>query len=69
MEEKNRVAKLTADLEEERRNKANKKAREREAAMRVIKENMNEKLKRNAELLAIKKADADQVEANMRMAL
>jgi len=59
MEEKNRVTKLNADLEEERRTKNSKKVREREAAMKVIKENMNEKQKRNAELLAIKRADAD----------
>jgi hypothetical protein len=37
--------------------------------LRVIKENMNEKQKRMTELQAIKKAEADQVEINMRMAL
>lgn len=63
------MAKLAAEIEEERRNKANKKIREREAAMKVIKENMNEKRKRAAEIEQIKKADAEQVEANMKVAL
>ena len=68
-EEKARVQKLAADIEEERRNKAARKNQEREAAMKVIKDNMQGKKKRMAELEAIKKADAEQVEINMRIAL
>jgi len=68
-EEKRRVAKLAAEIEEERRTKLTKKVREREAAMKVIKDNMNEKRKRVAEIDAIKRADAEQVEINMRVAL
>lgn len=37
---------MTADLEEEKKNKEGKKVREREAAMKVIKDNMVEKKKR-----------------------
>ena len=37
--------------------------------MKVIKDNMMEKKKRVAEMEASKKAEADQVEENMRMAL
>jgi len=37
--------------------------------MRVIKDNMMEKKKRMAELDAIKKVDAEQLETNMRVAL
>lgn len=44
------------------------KVQEREAAMKVIKDNMIEKRKRMADLEASKKADADQVETNMRVA-
>jgi len=68
-EERERVAKLTADLEEEKKNKDSKKVREREAAMKVIKDNMVEKKKRMAELDAIKKSETEQIEKNMRMQL
>ena len=44
------------------------KVQEREAAMKVIKDNMMEKRKRMADIEASKKADADQVETNMRVA-
>ena len=44
------------------------KVQEREAAMKVIKDNMVEKRKRMADIEASKKADADQVETNMRVA-
>lgn len=37
--------------------------------MRVIKENMQEKKKRFAEMEAIKKQEAEQVELNMKLAL
>ena len=37
--------------------------------MKVIKENMNEKKKRMAELEATKKRDQEQIEINMRLAL
>jgi len=37
--------------------------------MKVIKENMNEKKKRMAELESIKKRDQEQIELNMRLAL
>lgn len=37
--------------------------------MKVIKDNLFEKKKRNAELDAVKKAEAEQVEKNMRAAL
>ena len=37
--------------------------------MKVIKDNMNEKRKRMAEFEASKKADADQLENNMRVAV
>ena len=67
-EEKARSAKLAADLEEERIAKGKMKVQEREAAMKVIKDNMNEKRKRMAEFEATKKADAEQVETNMRVA-
>lgn len=68
-EERERVAKLTADLDEEKKRKDDKKVREREAAMKVIKDNMVEKKKRMAELDAIKKAETEQIEKNMRMQL
>ena len=68
-EERDRVTKLAADIEEERRNKAQRKVEEREAAMKVIKDNLNEKKKRMAEQEASKKKDAEQVERNMRIAL
>ena len=63
------MTKLAADIEEERRNKAQRKVEEREAAMKVIKDNLNEKKKRMAEQEASKKKDAEQVERNMRIAL
>ena len=44
------------------------KVQEREAAMKVIKDNMIEKRKRMADIEASKKADAEQVETNMRVA-
>ena len=47
--------KLASDLEEEKQNKAKNKIKEREAAMKVIKDNMHEKRKRVAELDAIKR--------------
>lgn len=68
-EEKERGAKLAADLEEEKQTKAKRKVQEREAAMKVIKDNMMEKKKRMADIEAVKKADADQLETNMRVAL
>ena len=68
-EERDRVTRLTHELEEERKNKAQAKIREREAAMKVIKENMSEKRKRAAENEVTKKREALQVEENMRMAL
>ena len=68
-EERDRVTKLAADIEEERRNKAQRKVEEREAAMKVIKDNLNEKKKRMAEQEASEKKDAEQVERNMRIAL
>ena len=68
-EEKERGAKLAADLEEEKQTKAKRKVQEREAAMKVIKDNMMEKNKRMADIEAVKKADADQLETNMRVAL
>lgn len=37
--------------------------------MKVIKDNMMEKKKRMADIEAVKKADADQLETNMRVAL
>lgn len=37
--------------------------------MRVIRENMDEKKKRMAELDAIKRKDQEQIEMNMRLAL
>ena len=61
--------KLAADLEDEKQNKAKRKVKEREAAMKVIKDNLVEKKKRNAELDAVKRAEAEQVEKNMRMVL
>lgn len=61
--------KLAADLEEEKINKAKRKVKEREAAMKVIKDNLYEKKKRVAELEEVKKAEAEQVERNMRVAL
>ena len=61
--------KLQADLDEEKQNKAKRKVKEREAAMQVIKDNLWEKKKRNAELESVKKAEAEQVEKNMRMIL
>ncbi len=63
------MAKLTADLEEEKKNKEGKKVREREAAMKVIKDNMLEKKKRQAELDAVKRAETEQIEKNMRVQL
>ena len=48
--------------------KSKVKVQEREAAMKVIKDNMMEKRKRMADIEASKKADADQVETNMRVA-
>ena len=68
-EEKERGAKLAADLEDEKQTKAKRKVQEREAAMKVIKDNMMEKKKRMADIEAVKKADADQLETNMRVAL
>lgn len=53
------MTKLAAEIEEERRSKQSKKIQEREAAMKVIKDNMTEKRKRVAEIDAIKRADAE----------
>lgn len=39
-DERDRVARLAAELDKERKNKAQAKQQEREAAMKVIKENM-----------------------------
>ena len=46
--------------------KAKRKVQTREAAMKVITDNMKDRKKRMADLEAGKKADADQLEANMR---
>lgn len=56
-EEKMRVDKLAAEIVEEKNTKATRKVQDRAAAMKVIKENMNEKKKRMAELEAIKRKD------------
>lgn len=68
-EEKEQVDKLNADIIQEKSTKASKKAQERQAAMKVIVENMNEKKKRMAELETIKRKDQVQIELNMRLAL
>ena len=68
-EEKEQVDKLNADIIQEKSTKASKKAHERQAAMKVIVENMNEKKKRQAELETIKRKDQVQIELNMRLAL
>lgn len=54
---------------EERNSKARQKVEERQAAMRVIKENLNEKRKRQVELEEIKRKDQEQIAQNMRLAL
>lgn len=46
--------------------KAKRKVETREAAMKVITDNMKDRKKRMADLEASKRADADQLEANMR---
>lgn len=68
-EERQRVEQLAAEINEEKNTKAIRKVQERQAAMKVIKENMTEKKKRIAELEAIKKRDQEQIELNMRLAL
>ena len=68
-EEKQRVEQLAAEINEEKNTKAIRKVQERQAAMKVIKENMTEKKKRIAELDEIKKRDQEQIEVNMRLAL
>ena len=68
-EEKEQVDKLNADIIQEKSTKASKKAHGRQAAMKVIVENMNEKKKRQAELETIKRKDQVQIELNMRLAL
>jgi len=53
----------------EKEQKDLRKVQERKAAMKVIKDNMQEKKKRMAEIEKSKKADADQLEDNMRVAV
>ena len=60
-EERDRVAKLAAEIEEERRVKAQIKVKNREAALKIIKDNMMEKKKRMAEEEVSKKQEAEQV--------
>ena len=68
-EERDRVTKLAAEIDNEKKTKAQKKQSEREAAMKVIKDNQLEKKKRMADEAANKRNDAEQLETNMRMAL
>ena len=56
-EEREQVKRLNAEIFEEKQTKATKKVQERQAAMKVIKENMNEKKKRVADLEAVKRKD------------
>ena len=50
LDERDQVAKLQADLENERKAKVQKKVEVRAAAQRVIKENQTEKAKRMAQI-------------------
>ena len=68
-EERERVNKLALELEDEKQRKAKAKQKEREAAMKVIKDNMQEKKNMLAQQELDKKHEADQVKANMRLAL
>ena len=57
------MAKLQADIERERKAKIQKKTQERAAAQKVIKENQMEKAKRNEQVEADRRKDAQEIEA------
>ena len=57
------MAKLQADIERERKAKIQKKTQERADAQKVIKENQMEKAKRNEQVEADRRKDAQEIEA------
>lgn len=68
-EERARGTKLAIELEQEKLKKLASKQKVREAAMKVIKDNMQEKKNRMVEHEMSKKHEAEQVKVNMKMAL
>ena len=65
-DERAQVEKLQDELEREKQGKITKKNAERALAQKVIQDNQLEKSKRNAELAALKRKDADEIDAYIK---
>ena len=68
-EERDRVTKLAAELEDERNQKKKAKQRDREAAQKVINDNLAEKRKRLADEELSRQKEISQLKANMDLAI